>query len=228
MTTSAPTRRGAAAGWWTAYVVMRAGWSVHVHDAHLVPASGPVILAANHAGFLDAPLLMGTSPRPIHCLTKKEMFRGPLGWFLRSIGQIPIDRSGPDRTALLRSAAVLDAGRVLVVYPEGRRGPGDFTDVRPGLAWFALRSGAPVVPVISLGTGVRGTTATAVPLPRARLDVVFGPTVVLQGGPVRSRVALAQASDHLRAALTAHHADVVRRFGRSATDQRAPVGKEKA
>ena len=61
MKTSAPTARGAAAGWRIAHVVMRTGWSVRVHDAHLVPPDGPVILAANHAGFLDAPLLMGTS-----------------------------------------------------------------------------------------------------------------------------------------------------------------------
>jgi 1-acyl-sn-glycerol-3-phosphate acyltransferase len=226
MRTSAPTAFGAAAGWRTAHVVMPAGWSVRVHDAHLVPRSGPVILAPNHSGFLDAPLLMGTSPRPIHCLTKKEMFRAPLGWFLLSIGQIPIDRSRPDRTALVRSAAVLDAGRVLVVYPEGRRGSGDFSDVRPGLAWFALRSGAPVVPVISIGTGVRGTTVTAVPWPRSRLDVVFGPPVVLPAVPVRSRAALEAARARLQAALTAHHAHVVKEFGRAATVHLASAGGE--
>jgi 1-acyl-sn-glycerol-3-phosphate acyltransferase len=226
--TSAPTARGAAAGWRTAQVVMRAGWSVRVHDAHLVPSSGPVILASNHSGFLDGPLLMGTSPRPIHCLTKKEMFLPPLGWFLLSIGQIPIDRSRPDRTALIRSAAVLDAGRVLVVYPEGRRGPGDFTDVRPGLAWFALRSGAPVVPVMCLGTGVRGTTVTAVPRPRSPLDVVFGPPIVLPRVPVRSRAALATASARLRVALTAHHAHVVHTFGRAAATGSAPAGRGNA
>jgi 1-acyl-sn-glycerol-3-phosphate acyltransferase len=212
MSASAPTRWGAAAGWRTAHVVLRAGWSVRVHDAHLVPEQGPVILAPNHKGFIDAPLLMGTSPRPIHCLSKKEMFWGPMGWFLSAIGQIPIDRSGPDRKALMRSAAVLDEERVLVVYPEGRRGAGDFADVRPGLAWFALRSGAPVVPVVSLGTGARGTTWTAVPALRARLDVVFGAPIELPASE-RSRATLNAASEKLREALTAHHADVVRRFG---------------
>ncbi len=211
MSASAPTALGAAAGLRIARVVMPTGWSVRVHDAHMVPEHGPVILAPNHSGFIDAPLLMGASPRPIHCLTKKEMFRGPMGWFLRAIGQIPIDRSGPDRTALLRAVAVLDAGRVLVVYAEGRRGAGDFSDVRPGLAWFALRSGAPVVPVVSLGTGARGSTWTAVPGLRSRLDVVFGAPVELPAGG-RSREALATASAKLQDALTAHHAVVLRRF----------------
>jgi 1-acyl-sn-glycerol-3-phosphate acyltransferase len=117
---------------------------------------------------------------------------------------------------------------VLVVYPEGRRGSGDFSDVRPGLAWFALRSGAPVVPVISLGTGVRGTTVTAVPWPRSRLDVVFGPPVVLPTVPVRSRAALEAARARLQAALTAHHAHVVKEFGRAATVHLASAGGEDA
>jgi 1-acyl-sn-glycerol-3-phosphate acyltransferase len=80
--------------------------------------------------------------------------------------------------------------------------------------------------VISLGTGVRGTTVTAVPWPRSRLDVVFGPPVVLPAVPVRSRMALEAARVRLQAALTAHHAHVVKMFGRAATVQHAPAGTE--
>jgi 1-acyl-sn-glycerol-3-phosphate acyltransferase len=208
----APTGVGATTGWRIAYVVMRTGWSVHVHDADLVPDHGPVILAPNHTGFLDPPLLMGASPRPIHCLAKREVFRGPLGWFLRGIGQVPISRSGTDRTALSRALAVLATGRVLVVYPEGTRGSGNFSDLRPGLAWLALRSGAPVVPVVAFGVSVRGTTVSALPRLRSRLDVVFGAPVVLPAGDVRSRTAVAEASRRLGAALSAHHTAVVDRF----------------
>jgi 1-acyl-sn-glycerol-3-phosphate acyltransferase len=192
---------------------MRTGWSVRVHDAHLVPASGPVILAPNHTGFLDPPLLMGTSPRPIHCLGKQEIFRGPLGWFLRSIGQIPLDRSGTDRTALTAALAVLAAGRVLVVYPEGTRGSGNFTDMRRGLAWLAVRSSAPVVPVVAFGVGSRGTTLSALPPMRSRLEVVFGTPVDLPDVGVRTRAAVEQANHRLHAALTAHYAAVAARFG---------------
>jgi 1-acyl-sn-glycerol-3-phosphate acyltransferase len=208
-----PTGVGATAGWRTAWVVMRTGWSVRVHDAHLVPASGPVILAPNHTGFLDPPLLMGTSPRPIHCLGKEEIFRGPLGWFLRSIGQIPLDRSGTDRTALTAALAVLAAGRVLVVYPEGTRGSGDFTDMRRGLAWLAVRSGAPVVPVVAFGVGSRGTTLSALPPVRSRLNVVFGTPVDLPDVGVRTRAAVKEANRLLQTALTAHYAAVAARFG---------------
>jgi 1-acyl-sn-glycerol-3-phosphate acyltransferase len=208
-----PTGAGATAGWRIAWVVMRTGWSVRVHGAHLVPARGPVILAPNHTGFLDPPLLMGTSPRPIHCLGKREIFRGPLGLFLRSIGQIPIDRSGTDRTALTSALAVLAAGRVLVVYPEGTRGSGDFADLRRGLAWLAVRSGTPVVPVVAFGVGARGTTLSALPPVRSRLDVVFGAPVELPVFTVRSSAAVQEANRRLQAALTAHYAAAAGRFG---------------
>jgi 1-acyl-sn-glycerol-3-phosphate acyltransferase len=212
MSTGAPTGVGATTGWRIAWVVMRTGWSIRVHDAHLVPARGPVILAPNHTGFLDPPLLMGTSPRPVHCLAKREIFRGPLGWFLRAIGQIPIDRSGTDRTALSSALAVLAAGRVLVVYPEGTRGSGDFADLRRGLAWLAVRSGAPVVPVVAFGVAARGTTLSALPPVRSQLDVVFGSPVDLPRVTVRSRAAVQEANRWLHAALTAHHSAVVARF----------------
>ncbi|WP_106537312.1 lysophospholipid acyltransferase family protein [Haloactinopolyspora alba] len=198
-----PTRRGAAAGRWIATGLLRTLWSVRVDGADHVPAHGPVILAPNHAGFIDAPLLMATSPRPVHTLAKRELFRGPMGWLLRGVGQIPLDRDDPGRGLLKAGVGVLDDGRVLVVFPEGTRGSGDFSELRTGLAWFALRSGAPVVPVVFSGTSSRGRTLGGMPGLRSRLDVVFGPPVHLPSGG-RTRAALDAATDQLREALVAH------------------------
>ncbi|HEU4544007.1 MAG TPA: lysophospholipid acyltransferase family protein [Jiangellaceae bacterium] len=208
-----PTARGAAGGARLCRALVKSAWSIHVHGAEHVPASGPVILAPNHLGFIDGPLLFGVAPRPVHTLAKHEMFRGPVGWVLRAVGQIPVDRDQPDRTVLRAVLGVLEAGRVVAVYPEGTRGAGDFSELRPGLAWFALRSGAPVVPVVFLGSGARGRTLGSMPRLRARLDVVFGPPVQVQAGRRRSRAALDAASDQLRAALVAHHADTHRQLG---------------
>jgi 1-acyl-sn-glycerol-3-phosphate acyltransferase len=193
--------------------LVKAAWSIRVHGAEQVPAGGPVILAPNHLGFIDGPLLFGVSPRPVHTLAKHEMFRGPVGWVLRAVGQIPVDREQPDRTVLQAVLGVLAAGRVVAVYPEGTRGAGDFSELRPGLAWFALRSGAPVVPVVFLGSGARGRTLGSMPRLRARLDVVFGSPVRVEGGERRSRATLDTVSDQLREALVAHHAQTHRQFG---------------
>jgi len=208
-----PTARGAAGGRRLCRVLVRSAWQVRVTGAELVPADGPVILAPNHLGFIDGPLLFGVAPRPVHTLAKHEMFRGPVGWVLRSVGQIPVDRDQPDRDVLHAVLGVLAAGRAVAVYPEGTRGAGDFSELRPGLAWFALRSGAPVVPVVFLGSGARGRTLGSLPRLRSRLDVVFGAPVRVESDGRRSRAALHDAGDRLRAALVAHHADTHRRFG---------------
>jgi 1-acyl-sn-glycerol-3-phosphate acyltransferase len=169
-----------------------------------MPKSGPVILAPSHTGFVDAPLLMGTSPRPIHALAKKELFKGPLGWFLRSIGQIPLDRDEPGRALVRAGMEVLKVGDVLVVFPEGTRGAGDFSELRTGLAWFVLRSEAPVVPVVFRGTGSRGRTLGGLPRLRSRLDVVFGAPVTVQVEGLRGRAAIEAATIQLQEALVAH------------------------
>ena len=106
------SERGPQAGRRLASVLVRTGWSVHVHGAKQAPAAGGVI-ASNHTNFLDGPLLLGAAPRPVHCLSKRELFRGPVGWVLRGVGQIPINREGPDREAVSAALQLLRDGQVL-------------------------------------------------------------------------------------------------------------------
>ncbi|MBB5789362.1 1-acyl-sn-glycerol-3-phosphate acyltransferase [Jiangella mangrovi] len=206
-----PTHVGAIAGRYIAMFLARLLYRVTITGRENVPRTGPVILAPNHTGFLDAPLLMGTCPRPVHTLAKKELFKGPLGWLLHAVGQIPLDRNDPSRTMIESGIGVLDDGRILVVFPEGTRGAGDFSELRTGLAWFALRSGAPVIPVVFAGTASRGRTFGAMPGLRSRVEVVFGRPVVLPTGGGRTRSALDAATEQLREALVAHREAVASR-----------------
>ncbi len=210
-----PTARGAAVGRRIGIGLARAGWRVRVLGAWRVPAEGPVILAANHANLVDGPLLMGMSPRPTHFLVKEEMFSGPVGVVLRGVGQIPVRRSSADRTAIGTALEVLKDGGVLGVFPEGTRGDADFSQVQGGLAYLALRSGAPVVPVAVFGTGDRGRTVGALPPLRGRIDVVFGdPYDLGQGSRLRTRKAMAEASERLRTRLAGHLAQARELTGR--------------
>lgn len=199
-----PSRRGAAVGRWIAKVLLAGLWSVRVSGAEKVPTDSAVILAPNHTALIDGPLLLGAAPRPTHALVKQEMFRGPIGWLFRGVGQIPLNRSDPGRGLLMTGLSVLSDGRVLVVFPEGTRGSGDFSSLHSGLAWFALRSGAPVVPVVFRGTSSRGRILRGLPQFRSRLDVVFGDPLVLSFDGGRSRSALDAATVQLRAGLIAH------------------------
>lgn len=214
-TGSAPGARGAAAGRRIGLGVMHGLWRPRVLGAWRVPASGPVILAVNHSHVVDGPMLIGTSPRPVHFLVKQEAFTGPLGPFLRGIGQIPVERAGTDRGAVLGALRVLERGGVLGIFPEGTRGAGDFASLRSGLAYFAVRSGAPVVPVAVLGSKDRpGRLVRALPAVRSRIDVVFGdPFEAGDGSGRRTRAALDEATVRIQQRLTDHLAGARRQTG---------------
>ncbi|MFB7916239.1 lysophospholipid acyltransferase family protein [Streptomyces sp. NPDC056061] len=188
-------------------------WKPRVLGAWRVPASGPVILAVNHSHNIDGPMLMGTAPRPVHFLIKKEAFVGPLDPFLRGIGQLKVDRTTADRTAITGALGVLENGGALGIFPEGTRGEGDFASLRAGLAYFAVRSGAPIVPVAVLGsTERRGRLISALPPLRGRVDVVFGDAFMAASADGRrTRRALDEATEHIQARLAAH-LDEARRF----------------
>ena len=154
--------------------LVRRRYDVRIHLLADVPKTGPVIFASNHVGVIDGPLLAICSPRPVHALTKMEMFKGPLGLLLSKSGQIKLDRFHTDPAAVKSCLRALRDGRAIGIYPEGSRGAGDFTRFHRGAAYLALVSGAPVVPVIMLGSREPGGTNNSLPRRGATIDMVYG------------------------------------------------------
>lgn len=208
---------GAAVGRRIGIGLMYGLWKPRVLGAWRVPAAGPVVLAVNHSHNIDGPMVMGTAPRPVHFLIKREAFVGPLDPFLRGIGQLKVDRTTADRAAVIDALGVLERGGVLGIFPEGTRGEGDFASLRAGLAYFAVRSGAPIVPVAVLGSAERrGRAIPGLPPLRSRIDVVFGdPFEAGDGSGRRTRAALDAATTRIQGRLAAHLADAKRLTGRS-------------
>lgn len=189
--------------------VLRRRHDIRLHGLEHVPRTGPVILAANHIGALDGPLLAVFTPRPVHALTKREMFRGRTGRFLLSAGQIPVDRYTVDPRAIRISLRVLRDGGVVGVFPEGTRGDGELHRFHHGAAYLALVTGAPVVPVVFLGTREPGGGISSVPPRGSRFDLVYGPPVRLPARPwPRTPGMVREASALLRERLreTVHRA----------------------
>ncbi|MFG2887444.1 lysophospholipid acyltransferase family protein [Streptomyces sp. NPDC048297] len=211
-----PSERGAEVGRRIGVGLMYGLWKPRVLGAWKVPATGPVILAVNHSHNIDGPMVMGVSPRPTHFLIKQEAFVGPLDPFLTGIGQLKVDRTAADRTAITRALGLLEAGGVLGIFPEGTRGGGDFASLRAGLAYFAVRSGAPIVPVAVLGSADRrGRVVKALPPLRSRVDVVYGePFEAGDGTGRRTRSALDAATERVQKQLTAHLENARRLTGR--------------
>ncbi|NUP18172.1 MAG: 1-acyl-sn-glycerol-3-phosphate acyltransferase [Streptomyces sp.] len=213
---SGPSERGADVGRRIGVGLMFGLWRPRVLGAWKVPASGPVIFAVNHSHNIDGPMVMGVSPRPVHFLIKKEAFIGPLDPFLTGIGQLKVDRHSADRTAITQALDTLKNGGVLGIFPEGTRGEGDFAALRAGLAYFAVRSGAPIVPVAVLGSSEkRGRLIKGLPPLRHRVDVVYGdPFEAGDGSGRRTRRALDEATERIQKQLTEHLENARRLTGR--------------
>ena len=199
-----------------ARVVVQRRFAVRVHGQEQVPAHGPVIFAANHVGVADGPVLAIFSPRPVHALTKVEMFKGALGVVLHGSGQIPIDRFGSDPRAVKTCLRVLRAGRAVGIFPEGRRGGGELDRFHRGAAYLALASGAPVVPVSFIGTREPGGHTDSLPARGGTVDMVFGTPYAFERQPwPRRREQVEQASALLLEHMLAGLADALALTGRT-------------
>lgn len=213
MSERVPGRLGPGWARWVGRFVARVIWNTRIVGADQVPRTGPVVIASNHLGLADGPLMIGCCPRGTHILVKVELFRSPIGFVFRASGQIPVDRRN-GRPALATALAVLRRGGVVGIFPEGNRGRGDASSSRAGTAWLAVRSGAPVVPVAMLGTRRTGESVNRIPGFRRRLLVEFGAPVTLDGlDGAPQRDAVGRAQETLRLALAEHVVAVAERAG---------------
>ncbi|HZA17786.1 MAG TPA: lysophospholipid acyltransferase family protein [Pseudonocardiaceae bacterium] len=176
-------------GTWCFFVSYR----LHVRYRNRMPASGPVVVVANHSAIVDGPLLYGVLGRPTSFLIKQEMFRGPLGWMLPRIGQLAVRRGEVDRAPLLTAVRLLRHGGVVVVFPEGTRGEGDVDNAHQGAVWLARTGGARLQPVVIRGTRRPPRSNRRF---RPRVDVLFGEPFAVPPG--RGRAALVAATNEMR------------------------------
>ncbi len=194
--------------------VLRTRYQVRQHYPEFVPRTGPVLLASNHVGYLDGPLLFGLCRRPVHAMVKREMFVGRLGMALTAVGQIPITRRHVDPQAVKLALRALRDDKVVAIYPEGTRGPGDAQFVKPGLAYLALCTGAPIVPVAVLGTRDAGQGIDWLPPRGQRMEIVYGePILTPTSSWPRRREAVRDLTAELQKQLIEHIADAVRLTG---------------
>jgi 1-acyl-sn-glycerol-3-phosphate acyltransferase len=140
-----------------------------------VPLQGPVILAANHASFIDPPLVGAGLRRMVNYLARDTLFRVPIvGPILRSWKVVPVDRDGGGGAGL---KAILDRllnGGVILLFPEGTRTTdGKLRPAKSGIGLTVIKSGAPVVPVRVSGTYEAYNRLMKVPRPY-RVAVRYG------------------------------------------------------
>lgn len=115
-----------------------------------IPKTGGCILASNHESNIDPILLPVVCPRQMRFMAKDSLFRNPvLGALIRWGGGFPVRRSSADRAAMKEFLRQLKLGYAVLIFPQGTRGG---SKVQVGVGFFAVSSGAPVVPVYIDGT----------------------------------------------------------------------------
>lgn len=129
---------------------------VKIEGQENIPMDEPLIYCGNHRTYLDPPLIVVTAKRHVRFMAKIELKKNPLFAFLGVVFDgIYVNRDSKDITAIKTVLKALKNGECVALFPEGtRNGLEKGEKVKDGAAFFALRSGAKVMPVgISGGTG---------------------------------------------------------------------------
>ena len=194
-------------------VLFRVIYRPRVSGLEHIPARGPVILASNHLSFVDSMVIPMVVPRRVAFLAKSDYFtgtgvKGTLSrWWFNGFGMVPVDRddSRAAQVSLDKALAILAEGGAFGIYPEGTRSrDGRLYRGRTGVAFLAMTSGAPVVPVAL--TGTEKLQPVGATLPRiAKVTVRFGAPIDFAGrfDAVPAGRARREATDEVMAAIHA-------------------------
>jgi 1-acyl-sn-glycerol-3-phosphate acyltransferase len=125
------------------------GFSMRSEGMQYVPASGPVLVVANHQSFLD-PVIAGLAfPRNLIYLARKTLFKNPVfSWLIRSLNAVPIDQEGVGKEGIRAVIDQLQLGKAVLVFPEGERTmTGSMQPLKPGVHLLIKWTKAPIIPM---------------------------------------------------------------------------------
>lgn len=180
-----------------------------------VPASGPILLVANHQSFLDPIVVgLGSHHRQFFALARSTLFDRPaVAWLIRSLNALPVERGESDTTAMRRCIDLLVQRHALLVFPEGTRTPDGTTHAfSRGIMLLIKRARPTVVPVALEGTFDVWPRTRKVPHLTGRVAVRYGQ-------PIAADALLAMPPDAALAHLQ-HTIESMRRDLATATGHR--------
>jgi 1-acyl-sn-glycerol-3-phosphate acyltransferase len=168
-----------------AWLVLRAGFRCYfrwrAYHAERVPLQGPAIIAANHASYLDPPLVGCGARRELHYLARESLFRHRVfGAILREVNSVPVDREGGGAAGLKAILERLLAGEAILLFPEGTRThDGCFLPAQAGVGLAVIKSACPVIPARVFGSWEAYGRRYRFPRPR-RILIKFGPPLLFE------------------------------------------------
>lgn len=146
-----------------------------------IPAAGGVIVAANHASYLDPPAIgANVFHRIVRFMARDTLFKpGFPSWLLTRLAVMPISRGKGDLAALKRAIHVLKEGGCVGLFPEGTRSPdGQLQPAKGGIGFLIAKAGVPVVPAYLKGTYEAYPKGGTFLRPR-KVELRFGPPITV-------------------------------------------------
>ena len=172
--------------YWTLFPIHRIFLSLYfgqiiVQGYDYLPEFGPVVFAPKHFSRWDPLVLSLLSTEPLRFMTNANQFEGVQGWLIRRLGAFPVDLNRPTVSSLRCAVELLQAGRKLVMFPEG----GIVRDqvlrpIKPGLARLVLQAEAKMpqdvtIPIVPIAIGYNPGA-----YPCARIVIHISPPLYLQ------------------------------------------------
>lgn len=146
----------AIGSFWCRIILNISGIRVKTSGLSNLPKTGPMIIASNHQGIFDIPVLQGLLPVQFRWVSKKSLFKIPvIGWTMTLAGYISIDRRSATKSLRSLKSAVerIKAGTSVLIFPEGTRGPEkELLPFKRGLFFLGTNSRVPLVPISIIGT----------------------------------------------------------------------------
>jgi len=177
---------------WLAGVALLVTFGLRAKNSKNMPATGPVLVVANHQSHLDPPAIGIILPRHLTYLARASLFKNPLfGAFIRGLSSVPLKEGKGDAAAIRTAIEQLGMGRAILIFPEGSRTlDGEMTPFKRGVWLLLSRAKCPVLPVGIDGAFEAWPRGTSLP------RLFRGNRVAIEvGEPIASEMLLAMKPD---------------------------------
>ena len=165
--------------WWRlSQGLARAGagvfWKFRVFGLENIPRTGGVLLASNHQSYLDPVLVAMVLPREMHFMARRTLFRNPaFRAIIAGYNAFAIERDTADVKGVNSAIARLEAGNILLVFPEGTRTGNGSIGPMKSVGVIAERAAVPIVPVLIQGAYEAWPKGQGIPH-LGRVSLIFG------------------------------------------------------
>ena len=180
---------------WARMLLRIAGVRVTASGVEAIDPECGYVVAANHASYMDTPVVLATLPVQFRFMAKEGLFKIPLlGTHLQRAGHISVPRDNPREALKVMGEAgkiIRERGISVLIFPEGGRSLTGLQEFREGVAYIAIKAGVRIVPVALKGT-MNILPMHSVHVRAGAVEVRVGEPIDTTGLTLRDRAALTE------------------------------------